>query len=170
MRAHHNKVFSTATPRKLGSRKAILRACHSSTTPGGRHPDLRGKRRIVAIYRADHRALASRFGLRLSSLLPELLLRGASMHGEAGCMICSQPRLLKALFPVAAGFELKLYECAKCASSLWLVTRVSALRVHKGRLGPRFTTIDAALKAASRAEGVPTLSGRRQRRGDIHDM
>jgi hypothetical protein len=40
-------------------------------------------------------------------------------------MICSQPRVLKGLFPVAEGCEMKLYECASCGSDLWLVTRAS---------------------------------------------
>jgi hypothetical protein len=65
------------------------------------------------------------------------------VYGEAGCIICCQPRVLRALFPVAKGVELKLYECASCASSMWLITRVS--RVSAAKL----TTIDAALKAAN---------------------
>ena len=81
---------------------------------------------------------------------------GTSVHGEAGCIVCCQPRVLKALFPVAEGFELKRYECASCASSMWLITRASGLFAPEAKLLPRmsFTTIDAALKAAAlRADG-----------------
>jgi len=73
--------------------------------------------------------------------------------------------VLKAVFPVAKGYELKLYECASCGSDLWLVTRVSKLPAHKrqrGRSPPRmrFETIDTALRGATRAaarklEGPP---------------
>lgn len=79
------------------------------------------------------------------------------MNSEAGCLLCSQSRVLKAVFPVAKGYELKLYECASCFSDLWLVTRVSKLSAHKqprGRSPPhglRFETIDAALRGAARA-------------------
>jgi hypothetical protein len=44
------------------------------------------------------------------------------VNGEAGCTVCSQARLLKAVFPVTKGYELKRYECASCGSNLWLVT------------------------------------------------
>jgi hypothetical protein len=76
------------------------------------------------------------------------------VNGEAGCLLCSQARVLKAVFPVAKGHELKLYECASCGSDLWLVTRVSKLSAHKRqreRSGMRFETIDAALRGATRA-------------------
>lgn len=78
------------------------------------------------------------------------------MNSEAGCLLCSRARVLKAVFPVAKGYELKLYECASCGSDLWLVTRVSKLSAHKrqrGRSPPgmRFESIDAALKGATRA-------------------
>ncbi|WLB24206.1 hypothetical protein [Bradyrhizobium japonicum] len=56
---------------------------------------------------------------------------GTSVHGEAGCIVCCQPRVLKALFPVAEGVELKLYECAGCASSMWLITKVSIMPTPK---------------------------------------
>lgn len=52
------------------------------------------------------------------------ILRTISMNGEAGCLVCSQARVLKALVPVAKGYGLKLYECASCGSTLWLVSRV----------------------------------------------
>jgi hypothetical protein len=75
------------------------------------------------------------------------------VNGEAGCLLCSQARVLKAVFPVAKGHELKLYECASCGSDLWLVTRVTKLSAHKRQRGrsPRFETIDAALRGATRA-------------------
>jgi hypothetical protein len=38
------------------------------------------------------------------------------VNGEAGCLVCSQARVLKALFPVAKGYELKFYECAIAAA------------------------------------------------------
>jgi len=40
----------------------------------------------------------------------KLLFRGSIVNGEAGCMVCNQPRVLKVLFPVGKGYELKLYE------------------------------------------------------------
>jgi hypothetical protein len=88
------------------------------------------------------------------------------VNGEAGCLVCSQARVLKALFPVAKGYELKFYECANCSSSLWLVTRAtkcSAPKRQRGRPFPglRFETIDSALKGvapgtlASKSKGPP---------------
>jgi len=79
---------------------------------------------------------------------------GISVHGEAGCIICCQPRILKALFPVANGVELKLYECASCVSSIWLITTVSKLSSNRGDRRLKFTTIDAALKAAALTRSV----------------
>lgn len=77
------------------------------------------------------------------------------MTGEAGCTVCSQARLLKAVFPVTKGYELKRYECASCGSDLWLVTRVSRSSAPKqqsgrSRRGTRLKTIEA-LKGAGRA-------------------
>jgi hypothetical protein len=77
------------------------------------------------------------------------------VNGEAGCLVCSQARVLKAIFPVARGYELKFYECADCNSSLWLVTSVtksSAAKRQRGRpfRGLRFETIDSALKGLAR--------------------
>lgn len=70
------------------------------------------------------------------------------MNGEAGCTVCSQARLLKAIFPLAQGYELKLYECASCGSDLWLVTRISrsSTKQQRGRSrrGTRLKTIEAA--------------------------
>jgi len=113
-------------------------------------------------------AFRARRQILISPLLPPVLdsgffiqagiaSAGASVHGEAGCIVCSQPRVLKALFPVAEGFELKLYECASCTSSLWLITRVSRSSARQGRKegrppGTRLTTIDAALEVAARAD------------------
>jgi hypothetical protein len=75
---------------------------------------------------------------------------GSSVHGEAGCIICCQPRVLKGLFPVAEGVELKLYECASCASNMWLITKVSRPSFPKrAKAKTQFTTIDAALEAAA---------------------
>ena len=83
--------------------------------------------------------------------------REASVHGEAGCISCCQPRVLKALFPVAEGVELKLYECAGCTSSMWLITKVSrSFTPKRGREERQLTTIDAALKSAL---GVRRCSG-----------
>ena len=80
------------------------------------------------------------------------------MHGEAGCIGCCQPRVLKGLFPVAEGAELKLYECAGCASSMWLITKVSIMPTPKrGKDKARFTTIDAALEAAALGALRPKL-------------
>lgn len=77
-------------------------------------------------------------------------------------MLCSKARVLKALFPVTKGYELKLYECADCACSLWLITGVSRLSASKRQRGrppsrTRFKTIDAALKAAAGMAGVRKL-------------
>lgn len=77
------------------------------------------------------------------------------MNGEAGCLVCSQARVLKALFPVAKGYELKFYECANCSSRLWLVTRVTKSSAPKRQRGSpirglRFETIDSALKGLAR--------------------
>jgi DNA-directed RNA polymerase subunit RPC12/RpoP len=82
------------------------------------------------------------------------------VNGEAGCTVCSQARLLKAVFPVTKGYELKRYECASCGSELWLVARVSRSSAPKqqsgrSRRGTRPKTIEAALKGASRAAGNP---------------
>jgi hypothetical protein len=83
---------------------------------------------------------------------------GTSVHGEAGCIVCCQPRVLKGLFPVAEGIELKLYECASCASSMWLITKVSRMHAPKrGKEKTRFTTIDAALEAAAFEARRPKL-------------
>ncbi|MCP3391769.1 hypothetical protein NLM27_23540 [Bradyrhizobium sp. CCGB12] len=57
------------------------------------------------------------------------------MNGEAGCMICSQARTLKALFPIARDYELKLYECAICGNDLWLVARASKSSVAQVQRG-----------------------------------
>ncbi|WP_298876511.1 hypothetical protein [uncultured Bradyrhizobium sp.] len=80
------------------------------------------------------------------------------MHGEAGCIVCCQARALIALFPVAEGCELKLYECSGCSSSMWLVTKVSRSFTPKGaNEKAQFTTIDAAVEAV--ALGVRRWSG-----------
>jgi hypothetical protein len=95
-----------------------------------------------------------------------LLFWRSIVNGEAGCLVCSQARVLKAIFPVAKGYELKFYECANCNSSLWLVTSVtksSAPKRQRGRPFPglRFETIDSALKGvapgtlASKSKGPP---------------
>ena len=82
------------------------------------------------------------------------------MNGEAGCTVCSQARLLKAIFPVAKGYELKLYECASCGSDLWLVARVSRSSVpkrQKRKISSRYAaqTLDAVLRGAARAAANP---------------
>lgn len=92
----------------------------------------------------------------LISIIAAKLLAEAIVNGEAGCTVCSQARLLKAVFPVTEGYELKRYECASCRSDLWLVTRVSRSSAPKqqngrSRRGTRPKTIEAALKGAARA-------------------
>ncbi|MCK1655241.1 hypothetical protein IVA88_27905 [Bradyrhizobium sp. 149] len=86
------------------------------------------------------------------------------MNGEAGCTVCSQARLLKAIFPVAKCYELKLYECAGCGSDLWLVTKVSRSlkpkrQMGRSRRGSRLNTIEAALKSPASAAVNPKLKG-----------
>jgi hypothetical protein len=44
------------------------------------------------------------------SFRPNCFSGGSIVNGEAGCMVCNQPRVLKVLFPVGKGYELKLYE------------------------------------------------------------
>lgn len=90
--------------------------------------------------------------------------KGAIVNGEAGCTVCSQARLLKAVFPVTKGYELKRYECASCRSDLWLVTRVSRSSAPKqqsgrSRRGTRLKTIEAALRGG-RGTANPKLKGR----------
>lgn len=97
---------------------------------------------------------------RDSVLTPLIGAKGAIVNGEAACTVCSQARLLKAVFPVTKGYELKRYECASCGSDLWLVTRVSRPSAPKqqgggSRRGTRLNTIEAALKGASRAAANP---------------
>ena len=79
---------------------------------------------------------------------------GTNVHGEAGCIVCCQARALKALFPVAEGCELKLYECASCASRMWLITRASIPKRGKKESQPM--TIDAALEAAAFGVRLPS--------------
>jgi len=81
------------------------------------------------------------------------------VHGEAGCMLCCQARGLEAVFPVAQGCELKLYKCASCGSTLWLVTRVSKRQTESRSRGAQFTTIDAVLKGLNRVTVTPKLKG-----------
>lgn len=114
--------------------------------------------------RANERPLSSLTCIgELPALLPQdldsalILLVGAFaravVNSEAGCLLCSRPRLLKAAFPVAKGYELKLYECASCGSDLWLVTRVSELSTHKRHRGT----------AAAFAQSSPPLPTRSPR-------
>jgi hypothetical protein len=63
----------------------------------------------------------------------DFLLREIGMNSEAECLMCCRPRLLKALVPVARGYGLKLYKCADCGSSLWLVTSVPEILLSKQR-------------------------------------
>lgn len=77
------------------------------------------------------------------------------VNGEAGCTLCSQARVLKALIPVARGYGLKVYECAGCRSSLLLVTRVAKLSMlkktrAKSSRRKKLKVTDAALKQARR--------------------
>ena len=53
------------------------------------------------------------------------------MHGEANCILCSRARALVALFPIARGYALKVYECSCCHSTLHLVTRVTKAALVK---------------------------------------
>ena len=50
------------------------------------------------------------------------------MSGEANCIVCSQARAVVAVFPIARGYALKVYECSCCHSTLHLVTRTTRLR------------------------------------------
>lgn len=175
--AHQNRetvVNETAVRRLLRSAARRRRRTQPSTpfaidTDPNREfgrrkePTSVGALRRLRLIEVPRRAIATWCRLRLSLPLPELLW-GTSVNGEAGCMLCSQPRVLKALFPVAKGYELKLYECANCTSILWLITRVtrsSALKRQTGRLPPgaRFKTIDAALEAAAGMAGTPKGKG-----------
>ena len=47
------------------------------------------------------------------------------MSGEANCIVCSQARAVVAVFPIARGYALKVYECSCCHSTLHLVTRMT---------------------------------------------
>ncbi|MBB2732127.1 hypothetical protein M2171_003891 [Bradyrhizobium japonicum USDA 38] len=47
------------------------------------------------------------------------------MSGEANCIVCSQARTVVAVFPIARGYALKVYECSCCHSTLHLVTRTT---------------------------------------------
>ena len=47
------------------------------------------------------------------------------MSGEANCIVCSQARAVVAVFPIARGYALKVYECSCCHSTLHLVTRTT---------------------------------------------
>jgi hypothetical protein len=57
--------------------------------------------------------------------------------------------VLKALVPVARGYGLKLYKCAGCGSSLWLVTRVPEVLLSKQRRKRAlrgFAAVDMAIR------------------------
>ena len=47
------------------------------------------------------------------------------MSGEANCIVCSRARAVVAVFPIARGYALKVYECSCCHSTLHLVTRMT---------------------------------------------
>lgn len=47
------------------------------------------------------------------------------MSGEANCIVCSKARAVVAVFPIARGYALKVYECSCCHSTLHLVTRTT---------------------------------------------
>ena len=53
------------------------------------------------------------------------------MSGEANCIICSEARAVVAVFPIARGYALKVYECPCCGSTLHLVTRMTEAALIK---------------------------------------
>ena len=53
------------------------------------------------------------------------------MSGEASCIICSKARAVVAVFPIARGYALKVYECPCCRSTLHLVTRMTEAALIK---------------------------------------
>jgi hypothetical protein len=94
------------------------------------------------------------------SVLTPIIGKEAIVNSEAGCTVCSQARLLKAVLPVTKGYELKHYECASCGSDLWLVTRVFRSFAPKqqsgrSRRGTRRKANEEAPKGASRAAANP---------------
>jgi len=61
------------------------------------------------------------------------------MSGEANCIVCSRARAVVAVFPIARGYALKVYECSCCHSTLHLVTRMTKaalIRQHYETLLP----------------------------------
>ncbi|WFU37545.1 hypothetical protein QA640_24030 [Bradyrhizobium sp. CB82] len=89
------------------------------------------------------------------------------VNGEAGCTLCSQARVLKALIPVARGYVLKVYECAGCSSNLRLVTRLRMPNKTRVKFSRRkkFKAIDAALKRAA-ALNKPARKSNNSKRAD----
>lgn len=53
------------------------------------------------------------------------------MSGEASCIVCSKARTVVAVFPIARGYALKVYECSCCHSTLHLVTRMTKAALIK---------------------------------------
>ncbi|MBP1063982.1 hypothetical protein ACVI1J_000985 [Bradyrhizobium diazoefficiens] len=53
------------------------------------------------------------------------------MSEEANCIVCSQARAVVAVFPIARGYALKVYECSCCHSTLHLVTRMTKAALIK---------------------------------------
>jgi hypothetical protein len=53
------------------------------------------------------------------------------MSGEANCIVCSQARTVVAVFPIARGYALKVYECTCCHSTIHLVTRMTKAALIK---------------------------------------
>lgn len=53
------------------------------------------------------------------------------MSGEANCLVCSKARTVVAIFPIARGYALKVYECSCCHSTLHLVTRMTKAALIK---------------------------------------
>jgi len=53
------------------------------------------------------------------------------MSGEANCIVCSRARTVVAVFPIARGYALKVYECSCCHSTLRLVTRMTKAALIK---------------------------------------
>lgn len=53
------------------------------------------------------------------------------MSGEANCIVCSKARTVVAVFPIARGYALKVYECSCCHSTLHLVTRMTKAALIK---------------------------------------
>jgi len=55
------------------------------------------------------------------------------MSGEAICTSCKRDRVLKEFLPVAADYDLKLYQCEDCLSHIWLVAKTCVPDLQRSR-------------------------------------